>query len=100
MTHWVSEHRGLERFRAEQPPYSILNRGFERDVLPVCERYGMGALVWSSPAMALLTCRYRKGCPSDGHAARMYWVPRHMTGEHKLDAVEQLMPVAEKAGCR
>lgn len=44
---WVSERRGLERFRTEQPPYSILNRGIEREVLPACERYGMGALVWS-----------------------------------------------------
>lgn len=48
--------------------------------------------------MGLLTGRYRKGRPSDGHAARMHWVPRHMTDEHKLDAVEQLTPVAEKAG--
>src|ERR1041384_3154734 len=41
---WVAERRGLERFRTEQPPYSILNRGIEREVLPVCRRYGMGTL--------------------------------------------------------
>ncbi|SDO71842.1 Predicted oxidoreductase [Lentzea jiangxiensis] len=96
--HWASERRGFERFRSEQPPYSILNRGIEREVLPVCERYGMGTLVWSPLAMGLLTGRHRKGRPSDAHAARMHWVPRHMTDEHKLDAVEQLLPVAEKAG--
>ena len=40
--HWVAERRGLERFRTEQPPYSILNRGIEREVLPVARQYGMG----------------------------------------------------------
>ena len=37
--HWVAERRGLERFRTEQPPYSILNRGIEREVLPVAQQY-------------------------------------------------------------
>ena len=49
---WVAERRGLERFRTEQPTYSILNRGIEREVLPVAERYGMGTLVWSPLAGA------------------------------------------------
>src|SRR6266571_211763 len=44
---WVAERRGRERFVTEQPPYSILARGIERDVLPVCEQYGMGVLSWS-----------------------------------------------------
>ncbi|MFE3881377.1 aldo/keto reductase [Streptomyces lydicus] len=96
--HWVAERRGLERFRTEQPPYSILNRAIECEVLPVCERYGMGTLVWSPLAMGLLTGRHRKGHPSDAHAARMQWVPRHMTDQRKLDAVEQLLPLAEQAG--
>jgi aryl-alcohol dehydrogenase-like predicted oxidoreductase len=50
---WVAERRGFERFRSEQPPYSILNRGIERDVLPVAQRYGMAL---SSGA------RWRRGC--------------------------------------
>jgi aryl-alcohol dehydrogenase-like predicted oxidoreductase len=41
---WVSERRGRERFVCEQPPYSILARAIEADVLPVCERYGMGVI--------------------------------------------------------
>src|SRR6202020_2184297 len=44
---WVAERRGYERFRTEQPTYSILNRGIESEVLPVTQRYGMGTLVWS-----------------------------------------------------
>jgi aryl-alcohol dehydrogenase-like predicted oxidoreductase len=52
---WVAERRGLERFRTEQPTYSILNRGIEAEVLPVAQRYGMGTLVWSPLAKWMLT---------------------------------------------
>src|SRR6201992_174613 len=58
---WVAERRGLARFRTEQPPYSILNRTIETEVLPSCQKYGMGALVWSPLAKGMLTGRYRKG---------------------------------------
>ncbi|AGJ56529.1 aldo/keto reductase [Streptomyces sp. FT05W] len=93
---WVSERRGLERFRTEQPPYSILNRGIEREVLPACERYGMGALVWSPLAGGLLTGRYRKGLTPDTHRAAYGF--KHLSDERRLDAVEALIPVAEDAG--
>jgi aryl-alcohol dehydrogenase (NADP+) len=93
---WVAERRGLERFRTEQPPYSIVNRGIEREVLPTCERYGMGALVWSPLAMGLLTGRYRKGQQTD--SPRMNFAPGRLTHERKLDAVEELVPLAEKSG--
>src|SRR6202030_368181 len=69
--HWAAERRGLERFRTEQPPYSILNRGIEAEVLPVVQRYGMGALVWSPLAKGLLTGRIRKGQPTDLRRAAM-----------------------------
>src|ERR1700712_5105981 len=44
---WTAEHRGRERFRCEQPPYSILVRAIEQDVLPTCQRYGMGVIPYS-----------------------------------------------------
>ncbi|MEU7473963.1 aldo/keto reductase [Streptomyces sp. NPDC044984] len=94
---WVSQQRGLHRLRTEQPTYSILNRGIEREVLPTCRRYGLGVLVWSPLAMGLLTGRYRKNTPRPDNP-RMQWVPRHLTDEHKLDAVEQLLTLAEEAG--
>jgi len=93
---WVAERRGLERFRTEQPPYSILNRSIEREVLPVCQRYGMGTLVWSPLGQGLLTGRYRKGRQTDTH--RSSAMPQHFADERKLEAVEQLIPLAEKAG--
>jgi aryl-alcohol dehydrogenase-like predicted oxidoreductase len=93
---WVAEKRGLARFRTEQPPYSILNRSIEREVLPVCERYGMGALVWSPLAKGMLTGRYRKGQQTE--SVRIKFFPKYLTDESKLDAVEALIPIAEEAG--
>ena len=93
---WASERRGLERFRTEQPPYSIVNRSIEREVLPVCQRYGMGTLVWSPLGQGLLTGRFRKGQQIDTH--RSGGMPRHFSDERKLDVVEQLIPLADKAG--
>jgi aryl-alcohol dehydrogenase-like predicted oxidoreductase len=93
---WVAQRRGLQRFRTEQPHYSILNRGIEGEVLPVCQRYGMGTLVWSPLAGGLLTGRYRAGQQASTHRASFGF--RHLTDERRLDAAEQLIPVAQKAG--
>jgi aryl-alcohol dehydrogenase-like predicted oxidoreductase len=94
---WVAERRGLARFRTEQPPYSMLDRGIEREVLPACERYGMGTLVWSPLSKGMLTGRYRKGqALPDSIRARYF--PRQMSDGRSLDAVEQLIPLAEEAG--
>ena len=57
---WTAERRGRERFMCEQPPYSILVRGVEDEVLPVCRRYGMGVIPWSPLAGGYLSGRYRK----------------------------------------
>ncbi len=93
---WVAERRGLQRFRTEQPPYSIVNRSIEREVLPACQRYGMGTLVWSPLGQGLLTGRFRKGQQTDTH--RSGGMPQHFSDERKLDVVEQLVPLAEQAG--
>lgn len=94
---WVAEHRGLARFRTEQPPYSILDRSIEREVLPICERHGMGVMVWSPLSKGMLTGRYRKGQPMpDSLRARVF--PQQMSDERNLDAVELLLPLAAEAG--
>jgi len=92
---WTAERRGLERFRTEQPPYSILNRGIEAEVLPVAQRYGMGTLVWSPLAKGMLTGRIRKGQQTDLRRAAML---TSFSDEPRLDAVEQIIPLAEQAG--
>jgi aryl-alcohol dehydrogenase-like predicted oxidoreductase len=92
---WVAERRGLERFRSEQPAYSILNRGIEREVLPVAERYGMGTLVWSPLAKGMLTGRIRKGQPTDLRRASFI---TSFSDERRLDAVEEVIALAGQAG--
>jgi aryl-alcohol dehydrogenase-like predicted oxidoreductase len=94
---WVSEWGGFARFRTEQPPYSILDRGIEREVLPACEQYGMGVMVWSPLSKGMLTGRYRKGQPMPDSLRARYF-PRQMSDERTLDAVEQLIPLAREAG--
>jgi aryl-alcohol dehydrogenase (NADP+) len=59
-SHWVAEKRGLLRFRCEQPWYSVFAREIERFVLPACQRYGMGVIVWSPLDGGWLTGRYLK----------------------------------------
>ncbi|WNV86801.1 aldo/keto reductase [Umezawaea sp. Da 62-37] len=92
---WVARRRGLERFRTEQPTYSILSRGIEAEVLPVAQRYGMGTLVWSPLAQGMLTGRVRKGASTDLRRAAHF---THLSDERRLDAVEAVIPLAREAG--
>jgi aryl-alcohol dehydrogenase-like predicted oxidoreductase len=93
--HWAAERRGLERFRTDQPPYSILSRGIEREVLPIAQRYGMGILVWGPLGQGMLTGRVRKGQQTDLRRAGLL---KAFSDERRLDAVEQIIALAEKAG--
>lgn len=100
----VAERRGLLRFRTEQPPYSLLARGIETSVLPVCQRLGMGVLTWSPLASGFLTGRYRKGQPIDLTTGRAALTPARFdpslpVNAAKLDIVEQLVEVADGIGC-
>ena len=92
---WVAESRGLERFRTEQPPYSILNRGIEAEVLPVTQRFGMGVLAWGPLGQGMLTGRVRKGRETDVRRASFLKV---FADEQRLDAVERLISLAGEAG--
>jgi aryl-alcohol dehydrogenase (NADP+) len=71
-SHWVAERRGLEQFRTDQPPYSILTRGIEREVLPVAQRFGMGILVWGPLGQGMLTGRVRRGQDTDVIRAKLF----------------------------
>jgi aryl-alcohol dehydrogenase-like predicted oxidoreductase len=99
---WVAERRGRERFVCEQPPYSVLVRGVENDVLPTCQRYGMGVIPWSPLASGWLTGRYRKGreVPASHRAQR---IPQRFDmslpgNQAKLEAADALAELAEEAG--
>lgn len=94
---WTAERRGLARFRTEQPPYSILNRSIEREVLPACQRYGMGVMAWSPLAKGMLTGKYRRGEPAPD-SLRVKFFPKAMSDAASLSAVEALIELAEDAG--
>ena len=98
----VAEKRGRERYVCEQPPYSILTRGIEADVLPVCRSYGMGVIPWSPLAGGWLTGRYRKGqeVPTSRRAALVpHRYDMSLPGNQaKLEAAEQLAQLAEQTG--
>jgi aryl-alcohol dehydrogenase-like predicted oxidoreductase len=101
---WTAQRRHRERPVSEQPPYSIFARGIERDVLPVCERYGLAVLVWAPLNGGWLTGKYRRGGapPARSRAAR---VPEHFDyggrlHERKLDGVDALTVLADEAGLR
>ena len=100
---WVAEQRGRERFICEQPPYSMLIRAIERDVLPVCEQYGMGAIPWSPLAGGWLSGRYSKDGESPGSSRRAQMIPSRYDmsipgNQAKLEAAQALGEVAEQAG--
>ena len=92
---WVSERRGLARFRTEQPAYSLLNRGIEAEVLPVAQRHGMGIMVWGPFAQGLLTGRVRKGQQNELRRAGLF---QHLNDERRIDVVEQFITLAAEAG--
>jgi aryl-alcohol dehydrogenase-like predicted oxidoreductase len=99
---WASEKHGLERFVCEQPPYSILVRGIEADMLPTAQRYGMAVIPWSPLSGGWLSGKWRKGqdAPSSTRAAMLpdRYDLSLPDNQRKLDAVEQLAVLAEEAG--
>ena len=96
---WMSERRGFERFRTEQPNYSILDREIEREILPVIQRYGMGTLVYSPLAGGTLTGRYRAGQENDNFRSTVTGM-RHFRDERRLAAVEELVALADEVGVK
>ena len=99
---WVAERRGRERFVCEQPPYSILVRGIESDVLPTCQKYGMGVIPWSPLAGGWLSGKWRVGATDLG-SRRASRIPNRYdlslpANQAKLQAADALGTLADEAG--
>src|SRR5215218_1435680 len=99
---WIARDRRLQRFVSEQPPYSILVRAIEADVLPTCLRHGMAVMSYSPLTGGWLSGRWRKdtGQQPSSRADRL---PERFDlanpyNQRKLDAVEELAQLAEEAG--
>ncbi len=102
---WTAERRGRERFRTEQPPYSILTRAIEHDVLPTCLRHGLGVLTWSPLSGGWLSGRYRKnqeiaapGSPARREKFAASYEADSPANAAKLDAADALGALADEAG--
>jgi aryl-alcohol dehydrogenase-like predicted oxidoreductase len=99
---WEAERRGRERFVCEQPPYSLLHRAVEADVLPTCLRHGMGVIPWSPLAGGWLSGRWRKGA-DDLTSRRSAMLPRRYDlslpgNQRKLEAADALAGLADEVG--
>jgi aryl-alcohol dehydrogenase-like predicted oxidoreductase len=99
---WVAERRNRERFVCEQPPYSILYRGIEIDMLPTAQRFDMGVICWGPLGGGWLSGRWRKGT-TEMESSRANRIPGRYDlsrpdNQRKLDVVEQLALLAEELG--
>src|SRR3954451_15371491 len=98
---WTARERRLERFRTEQPPYSLLVRGIEVDVLPTAQRHGMGILTYSPLAGGWLSgsgsADSSPTSPARQRLAKRFDISLP-ENQRKLEAVEQLQQVADEAG--
>jgi aryl-alcohol dehydrogenase-like predicted oxidoreductase len=98
---WAARERRLERFRTEQPPYSMLVRGIELDVLPTAQRHGMGILTYSPLSGGWLSGNWSADSSPASPARRRLAARFDMSlpeNQRKLEAVEQLAKVAQDAG--
>ena len=102
---WTADRRGHGRFRSEQPPYNLLTRAIEYDVLPTCQRHGIGVMSYSPLAGGWLSGKYRKGhdVTGPGSAARAQrfagrYDATNPANAAKLDAADALASLAEETG--
>ena len=101
---WASKELGLNRFVCEQPPYNLLDRRIERELLPMAQTFGVGIIPWSPIAGGLLSGKYNRNDPSPADAR--YSRPDNPIMERRVkekdrifDVVEQLQPIAEAKSC-
>ncbi|HET6866570.1 MAG TPA: aldo/keto reductase, partial [Solirubrobacteraceae bacterium] len=98
---WAARERRLERFRTEQPPYSLLVRGIELDVLPTAQRHGMGILTYSPLAGGWFSGRWSAEATPTSPARQRLVTRFDMTlpeNQRKLEATEALGALADEAG--
>ena len=99
---WVSKEYGLNRFVCEQPPYNLLDRRIERELLPMAQSYGIGTIPWSPLAGGLLTGKYSRDSqpPEDSRYANIDANPmyRRRMNDAIWDVIEGLEVIAKEKG--
>jgi aryl-alcohol dehydrogenase-like predicted oxidoreductase len=99
---WASKELGLNRFICDQPPYHLLDRRIERELVPMAQTYGIGLIPWSPLAGGFLSGKYKRGQtpPTD---ARVQKTPGgradYFFTDATFDVVEKLEAIAKEKGC-
>ena len=100
---WASKEYGLNRFVSEQPPYNILDRRIERELMPMAQTYGIGLIPWSPLGGGLLTGKYSRGEPPPADSrfgqADLRGPQKARWVDGLFDVVDALTPIAEEKGC-
>ena len=98
---YVAKEFGLNRFVCEQPPYNLLDRRIERELIPMAQTYGIALIPWSPLAGGLLTGKYRRGqpLPEDARFANPSYANLRRLTDRVYDVVEALEPIAQEKGC-
>lgn len=105
---WVAKELGLNRFISEQPPYHLLDRSIERELIPLAQAYGLAVLPWSPLARGFLTGKYRRGeeIPGDSRLASDMRNPGPFAERTRLHFTEMAFSVldvvealAQEKGC-
>jgi aryl-alcohol dehydrogenase-like predicted oxidoreductase len=96
---WVAKEYGLNRFNCEQPPYHLLDRSIENELIPMAQTYGLGLLAWSPLAGGLLTGKYQNSIPEQGRIQPgSVWADRHFAPA-VMEVVGALGQLANEKGC-
>jgi aryl-alcohol dehydrogenase-like predicted oxidoreductase len=96
----ISELRGYARFVAEQPPYNLLDRRVENELVPLCQSHGLGLIPWSPMAMGILAGRYRDAetYPADSRASLRGGIYAERIGAPGIEVGREFVALAERAG--
>lgn len=96
----VSELKGYARYISEQPPYNLLDRRIENELIPMCQRHGIGIITWAPLAMGVLAGRYTgdKKYPKDSRAAYRGGFYKDRVTARGIEAAKEFAKIAKKAG--
>lgn len=97
---WASKELGLNRFVSEQPPYNLLDRRIERELIPAAQTFGLAVIPWSPIAGGLLSGKYQRGepAPVDSRYANPAPIQARRFTEKSFDVIEPLTALAKEKG--
>ncbi len=95
---WVAKELGLNRFVTEQPPYHLLDRSIERELLPMAQTYGFGVIPWSPLAMGFLTGKYRRGQkpPEEARLSSDHHFGKALSSDQAFDVLDTAEKIARE----